>query len=99
MIDGIGGADRDRTNDLLSAIQALSQLSYSPTPVRWLGYWEKPGRSEKFPPALKSVQRMRVSRAQRCFLTVPECSSLTLAPQDIGTVKTQLEGKKKGINL
>ena len=26
-----GGADRDRTDDLLSAIQALSQLSYSPT--------------------------------------------------------------------
>src|SRR5438132_793805 len=29
--DGIGGAERDRTVDLLSAIQALSQLSYSPT--------------------------------------------------------------------
>src|SRR5687767_8288204 len=28
-----GGADRDRTDDLLSAIQALSQLSYSPTPT------------------------------------------------------------------
>jgi hypothetical protein len=27
----IGGAERDRTDDLLSAIQALSQLSYSPT--------------------------------------------------------------------
>jgi hypothetical protein len=26
-----GGAERDRTDDLLSAIQALSQLSYSPT--------------------------------------------------------------------
>ncbi len=25
-----GGADRDRTDDLLNAIQALSQLSYSP---------------------------------------------------------------------
>ncbi len=25
-----GGADRNRTDDLLSAIQALSQLSYSP---------------------------------------------------------------------
>ncbi len=24
------GADRDRTDDLLNAIQALSQLSYSP---------------------------------------------------------------------
>lgn len=28
-----GGADRDRTDDLLNAIQALSQLSYNPT--RW----------------------------------------------------------------
>ena len=27
---GPGGADRDRTDDLLNAIQALSQLSYSP---------------------------------------------------------------------
>jgi hypothetical protein len=26
-----GGAERDRTDDLLNAIQALSQLSYSPT--------------------------------------------------------------------
>jgi len=26
-----GGADRDRTDDLLNAIQALSQLSYVPT--------------------------------------------------------------------
>ena len=28
-----GGAERDRTVDLLNAIQALSQLSYSPTRV------------------------------------------------------------------
>jgi hypothetical protein len=27
----IGGAERDRTVDLLNAIQALSQLSYGPT--------------------------------------------------------------------
>ena len=27
----VGGADRDRTDDLLNAIQALSQLSYGPT--------------------------------------------------------------------
>jgi hypothetical protein len=26
-----GGADRDRTDDLLNANQALSQLSYSPS--------------------------------------------------------------------
>jgi hypothetical protein len=28
------GASRARTGDLLHAMQALSQLSYSPTPVR-----------------------------------------------------------------
>ena len=27
-----GGADRDRTGDLMNAIHALYQLSYSPTP-------------------------------------------------------------------
>ena len=31
-----GGADRDRTDDLLNAIQALSQLSYGPTTGRIL---------------------------------------------------------------
>ena len=29
--EGLGGASRDRTGDLLHAMQALSQLSYSPT--------------------------------------------------------------------
>src|SRR3990170_8897339 len=29
-----GGADRDRTDDLLNAIQALSQLSYNPHPSK-----------------------------------------------------------------
>ena len=32
-IGGFGGANRNRTDDLLNAIQALSQLSYSPTSV------------------------------------------------------------------
>ena len=30
VIEGIGGADRDRTDDLLSAIQALSQTELQP---------------------------------------------------------------------
>jgi hypothetical protein len=30
-----GGAERDRTDDLLHAMQALSQLSYSPTKIGW----------------------------------------------------------------
>ncbi len=29
----VGGAKRDRTADLLHAMQALSQLSYSPEPI------------------------------------------------------------------
>ena len=33
-----GGADRDRTGDLLNAIQALSQLSYGPTPGNRKGH-------------------------------------------------------------
>ena len=40
-VDGIaaGGARRDRTDDLLLAKQALSQLSYGPAPVMMkLGY-------------------------------------------------------------
>ncbi len=32
--DFSGGADRDRTDDLLNAIQALSQLSYSPKVIK-----------------------------------------------------------------
>ena len=32
-----GGADRDRTDDLLNAIQALSQLSYNPVHARVRG--------------------------------------------------------------
>jgi hypothetical protein len=31
VIEPVGGADEDRTHDLLNAIQALSQLSYGPT--------------------------------------------------------------------
>ena len=31
----VGGAERDRTVDLLNAIQALSQLSYSPAIVNF----------------------------------------------------------------
>jgi hypothetical protein len=30
LVESIGGADRDRTDDILLAKQALSQLSYSP---------------------------------------------------------------------
>ena len=36
-LDFIGGDKRDRTADLLTASQALSQLSYAPI---WCGYWD-----------------------------------------------------------
>jgi hypothetical protein len=32
-----GGADRDRTDDLMLAKHALSQLSYGPESLDWLG--------------------------------------------------------------
>ncbi len=38
-----GGADRDRTDDLLNANQALSQLSYSPWKKIEAG-WTRPAR-------------------------------------------------------
>jgi hypothetical protein len=34
VIERLGGADRDRTDDLLIANEALYQLSYSPKPRR-----------------------------------------------------------------
>ncbi len=47
-----GGARRDRTADLLHAMQALSQLSYSPKLWRPLGDYETPGVSP-FGPAFR----------------------------------------------
>jgi hypothetical protein len=35
----VGGANRDRTDDLLLAKQALSQLSYGPVPRRNRHWW------------------------------------------------------------
>ena len=50
-----GGADRDRTDDLLNAIQALSQLSYGPTQVG-LGD-ECRGKSKKQRPKSQTSKR------------------------------------------
>ena len=36
---GSGGGERDRTDDLLLAKQALSQLSYTPSSLRGVGWW------------------------------------------------------------
>jgi hypothetical protein len=44
--EGFGGPDRDRTDDLLHAMQALSQLSYGPSP-RARGPYEVPVYNQK----------------------------------------------------
>ena len=46
MVSSCGGAGRDRTDDLLNAIQALSQLSYSPT-AHFYFYYNEAGRTVK----------------------------------------------------
>ena len=51
-----GGARRDRTDDLLLAKQALSQLSYGPAPVEI-----EPNRLSAFPEA--SADNFRGSKA------------------------------------
>ena len=47
----LGGAERDRTVDLLNAIQALSQLSYSPVSdaaeTRSLASGPQPGKARR----------------------------------------------------
>jgi hypothetical protein len=57
-----GGAKRDRTADLLHAMQALSQLSYGP--IKWTCIWRKPGKFVQVPCAngrnlVKSVLRRK----------------------------------------
>ena len=42
-----GGAGQNRTDDLLNAIQALSQLSYSPNTSR---------KNKQFPPSVKGAE-------------------------------------------
>ena len=44
----IGGARRDRTADLLHAMQALSQLSYSPTQARTLLAYTEPVKNSDY---------------------------------------------------
>jgi hypothetical protein len=53
----VGGADRDRTDDLMLAKHALSQLSYGPVVwvsiVRWVG--GLPSRSSRQPARLRPL--------------------------------------------
>src|ERR1700722_11083432 len=62
-----GGARRDRTDDLLLAKQALSQLSYGPAPVgdEWLFFVGFPSRSSRrlAPPAFATLRRGSLSLA------------------------------------
>src|SRR5947209_16687420 len=61
------GADRDRTDDLLNAIQALSQLSYSPIGILRLATTPRTvnGRSRAAPAALAdpAAGRYKAGRA------------------------------------
>ncbi len=57
-IRNIGGAKRDRTADLLHAMQALSQLSYGPEP------WDFPCRRGEAPGAGSGLIRPIVFNPQ-----------------------------------
>src|SRR5690606_23233109 len=52
-----GGANRNRTDDLLNAIQALSQLSYGPTRSRSRRGWDPPGTAQLLSRALFQIKR------------------------------------------
>ncbi len=54
---GVGGARRDRTDDLMLAKHALSQLSYGPIPSRMVG----PGRLELPTSRLSGVRSNQLS--------------------------------------
>ncbi len=47
-----GGAERDRTADLVNAIHALSQLSYSPTSGTTINTWPLSSQEAATPPPL-----------------------------------------------
>jgi hypothetical protein len=55
-----GGADQDRTDDLLNAIQALSQLSYSPEPCDAQTLKKAFGRSHRVPFDSLMVELIRI---------------------------------------
>ncbi len=72
-----GGADGDRTHDLLTASQALSQLSYSPTED--YPYYKKIGfqsrypllQPERHPNHRKMTKRWQKSGKSLTFITIP----------------------------
>ncbi len=56
-LGSVGGADRDRTGDLMLAKHALSQLSYSPVSLRMVGL----GRVELPTSPLSGVRSSQLS--------------------------------------
>src|SRR5215207_7926386 len=75
----ISGADRDRTDDLLNAIQALSQLSYSPTPRKG-GKIGEPGNGATFLPTSQPrvLRRWWLQRQGKGpFAHLDRCDDLT----------------------
>ena len=68
----VGGAERDRTADLLIANEALSQLSYGPAKAQWAIALRNPSASEAIygppPDAVKEAAKLgSPQRIQRCL--------------------------------
>ena len=70
VLDFIGGADADRTRDLLNAIQALSQLSYSPTVEGSFPAKLKPDTESIFGQRAR-YSRKRLDRTAGCVMNKP----------------------------
>jgi hypothetical protein len=85
--DHAGGARRDRTADLLHAMQALSQLSYGPTrsrrTLRSRLYVVKRGRTATLStrhPDARACVRARVTPGSHRSAATPLCRSLPRVP-------------------
>jgi hypothetical protein len=85
--DNAGGARRDRTADLLHAMQALSQLSYGPTrsrrTLRSRLYVVKRGRTAILStrrPDARACVRARVAPGSHRSAATPPCRSLPRVP-------------------
>ena len=81
-LEVIGGAEGNRTLDLLNAIQALSQLSYGPT----IGMIDAPGAE------LKLRKRAAKVKSKEIFDPNPSHSDLLLASHHLFGVPARLLG-------
>ena len=101
MQKGVGGAGRNRTDDLLLAKQALSQLSYSPRILRskkrlvGLGRFELPTsrlsgvRSNQLSYRPKHFARQNTLARQRLFLKAREDPYDSCKTKRVNTVVTR----------